>query len=174
MKVLFETPKRIKLVERPAYKGIDMNYFEGTVDVEFGHKTLKAVECRVYGKFVSLDGFIGRYHTSANPWLVSAHADFDKDGKVFAHFGRDDRSGRFHKESGISYEPETYAIELAKVRAENAANQARRDAKKAAKKATKKVETVTVAKTGNAKYEYPAGLTAAQKKAFRAKARKGA
>lgn len=31
-----------------------------------------------------------------------------------------------------------------------------------------------VAKSENAKYDYPAGLTAAQKKAFRAKARKGA
>ena len=34
-------------------------------------------------------------------------------------------------------------------------------------------ETVAVAKARKTKYEYPAGLTAAQKKAFRAKARKG-
>lgn len=52
-------------------------------------------------------GFVGRYQTSAKPWRASVQ--FKADGTIgFVNFGRDDRSGRFNKRSGISYEPETY------------------------------------------------------------------
>ena len=161
------------LIETLTITGKDSNRageFEiGTIDVEFGHRVI-TVACRAFDKFVSLDGFVGRYRTSANPWLVSAHFDRATPDRVYAHFGRDDRAGRFFKERGISYEPETYAFELAKVRKENEEAAKARTVKRLAKEVVAK--TKTVATSSATKYEYPEGLTAKQKQAFRAKARR--
>lgn len=50
-----------------------------------------------------LRGFVGRYVTSAKAWQASVRVDADD--KVWVHFGRDDRSGRFNKANMIRYEP---------------------------------------------------------------------
>lgn len=140
----------------------------------------KEVQVRVYADTLYAEGYVGRYHTSANPWLATVSIDRREGeffGRIHAHFGRDDRAGRFHKEAGISYEPETYARELAKVRAENEADAARRAAKKALKKASKTIKAakeVLKVETSKAGYTYEEGMTAAQKKAYRAKMRRQA
>lgn len=138
----------------------------------------KEVQVRVYDDTLYADGFVGRYQTSANPWFATVMIDRREGeffGRIHASFGRDDRVGRFRKEAGISYEPETYARELAKVRAENEADAARRAAKKAAKaEAPKKLVKIAKALVAAQKYEYEANMTAAQKKAYRAKMRRQA
>lgn len=79
----------------------------GTVEVAFGGKSLTVEAFRYEDGEIGLIGFVGRYRTSPKPWLASVRAD--KNGSIFASFGRDDRSGRFQKLQGISYEPQTYA-----------------------------------------------------------------
>jgi len=81
------------------------NYINGTVDVEIGHNTVTAwaektdTDIRVYG-------FVGRYKTSAKAW--HATVKLTNQGALLVWFGRDDRSGNFTKQNGISWEPETY------------------------------------------------------------------
>ena len=78
----------------------------GTIEIQFGGKRLTvACEQSEYGIYLS--GFVGRYETSNKAWPASV--TLHEDGRVSASFGRDDRSGRFHKLRGISYEPNTYA-----------------------------------------------------------------
>ena len=81
----------------------------GTIEVEINGKTL-TVEARRYGRIggdIYLRGFIGSYRTSAKNWRAVVRVDGN--GNIFAHFGRDDRSGRFDKLRGIAYNPEAYA-----------------------------------------------------------------
>ena len=79
-----------------------------TVDVTFKGRTAAVEGYRFPDNAYSPDtiylkGFVGRYRTSAKAWAATVSAT--PDGKVFAHFDRDDRSGRFNKLEGISYEP---------------------------------------------------------------------
>lgn len=79
-----------------------------TVDVAFKGRTTTVEGYRFPDSAYSPDtiylkGFVGRYRTSTKAWAATVRAT--PEGKVFAHFGRDDRSGRFNKLDGISYEP---------------------------------------------------------------------
>ena len=78
----------------------------GTVTVDLGRGSL--VTAKAYQSMfgINVAGFIGRYVTSAKPWL--AHVYGKGDG-VFVTFGRDDRSGRFNKANAISWQPDLYA-----------------------------------------------------------------
>lgn len=81
---------------------------ELTVDVTFQGKTHKVEAYRFPDSEFSpstlyLKGFVGRYRTSNKAWAATVRAT--PEGQVFASFGRDDRSGRFNKLQGISYEP---------------------------------------------------------------------
>lgn len=79
----------------------------GTVQVDLGRgRTITAPAISV-GSTMVIGGFVGRYRTSPQPWraFVCYRA-----GSLFVHFGRDDRSGRFRKEDGISYEPDTLPL----------------------------------------------------------------
>lgn len=78
----------------------------GTVEVEFG-KVVTARAVKYADGTVAVAGFIGRYQTSNNPWVAHVRTEKDSD-RIFATFGRDDRSGRFHKLRGISWEPALY------------------------------------------------------------------
>lgn len=164
MKVLIE--KLVTLNEGTDLAG---RYELATVVVEIRGRH-EVVNCKVYGNDIYLKGFVGRYRTSANPWLATVHLNKNNPEKVWVHFGRDDRSGRFNKSNMISYEPVTYAAELAKVRKENEEAAKARTIKRLAKEVVAK--TKTVATSSATKYEYPEGLTAKQKQAFRAKARR--
>lgn len=79
-----------------------------TVEITLHGKTL-TVEAARYPEspytpqHLYLLGFVGRYRTSTKAWPATVKAG--PDGKVYAYFGRDDRSGRFNKLAGISYEP---------------------------------------------------------------------
>lgn len=78
----------------------------GTVLVNTGREVITAAASRGETGEITVGGFVGRYQTSGKAWPahVMTHGD-----KLFATFGRDDRSGRFNKQRGISYEPNTYA-----------------------------------------------------------------
>ncbi len=82
----------------------------GTVQIDLGFGRIVTAQARIasVGQEGSLHvaGFIGRYVTSPKPWL--AHVS-GLGSKLWVHFGRDDRSGRFNKANAISFEPETYA-----------------------------------------------------------------
>ena len=75
----------------------------GTILVGKDHTTVPAV--RHEDGSLSVSGFVGRYRTSNKPW--SARVVLYRDGRLYARFGRDDRAGRFAKDSGISFEPGT-------------------------------------------------------------------
>lgn len=77
----------------------------GIVDVNLGREVVTVKASRLSSGTISAAGFVGRYQTSRNPWRASVVLI---DGRMSFHFGRDDRSGRFQKERGISYEPATY------------------------------------------------------------------
>lgn len=79
----------------------------GTVQVLIGRKIVVAAARRDHRGTVSVGGFVGRYVKSTKPWraVVSKQPGTG----LFVHFGRDDRSGRFHKQNAISWEPELYA-----------------------------------------------------------------
>lgn len=94
---------------RPGYRYV---YETGTVEVDLGNEV---VTCRAHRQpdyrdpskvRVSVAGFVGRYETSSKPWVASLWQTEGEEPQ--GHFGRDDRSGRFHKLRGISYEPKTY------------------------------------------------------------------
>lgn len=80
----------------------------GTVQVLIGSQIFVGEAHRYPDGRVYVQGFIGRYRTSANPWKASVSKKPGQEGlQVF--FGRDDRSGRFNKQQGLSWEPELYA-----------------------------------------------------------------
>jgi len=82
----------------------------GTVQIDLGFGRIVTAQARTssVGQEGSLcvAGFIGRYVTSPKPWLAQV-SGFGS--KLWVHFGRDDRSGRFNKANAISFEPATYA-----------------------------------------------------------------
>jgi len=90
------------------YRGTEV----GTVDIDLGFGkvvTARAIVAPAIGlRDAGLDvaGFVGRYQTSPKPWpaSVTGHGD-----KLWVHFGRDDRSGRFNKLNALRWEPETFA-----------------------------------------------------------------
>jgi len=77
----------------------------GTVDVEFGSKTITAWAIKSeYG--IAALGFVGRYRTSRKPWRASVSVE--KTGeRTRIYFGRDDRVSSFSKNS-INFEPKTF------------------------------------------------------------------
>lgn len=84
-------------------------YIVGTAEIRISGRshTVRAVG----GKDGSTDGldvagFVGRYRTSAKAWPASVSLMGER---VIGRFGRDDRSGRFNKLSGVSFEPALYA-----------------------------------------------------------------
>jgi hypothetical protein len=81
----------------------------GLVLVDFGRGRTVMTPASKIGKAINAAGFVGRYRTSPKAWLahVSAEPHYADEG-VYAHFGRDDRSGRFNKRDAISFEPENY------------------------------------------------------------------
>lgn len=82
----------------------------GTVEVDLGNEvvTPRARMSTIGDKTqVSVAGFVGRYQTSNKAWPAHVYQDAGAEGPQ-AYFGRDDRSGRFNKLRGITYEPETY------------------------------------------------------------------
>ena len=82
----------------------------GTVQIDLGFGRIVTTQARpaIVGQAGSFNvaGFIGRYVTSPKPWLATV-SGFEK--RLYVHFGRDDRSGRFNKANAISFEPTTYA-----------------------------------------------------------------
>jgi hypothetical protein len=78
------------------------------IDLGFGQIVTAKASTTSIGQAGSLDvaGFIGHYVTSPKPWLAQV-SGFGS--KLWVHFGRDDRSGRFNKANAISFEPKTYA-----------------------------------------------------------------
>lgn len=74
------------------------------VDLGYGHiVTAKAHPGHNGG--LSVGGFVGRYVTSVKPWIAHVSGTGDK---LYVHFGRDDRSGRFNKSRMIRWEPKIY------------------------------------------------------------------
>lgn len=83
----------------------------GTIDIKINAKIVTAWADYTPGGRLYIYGFIGRYRTSVKPWRASVWTDIN----IFTHervtrgwFGRDDRSARFNKMQGISWEPELY------------------------------------------------------------------
>lgn len=99
-------------VNRDSFVAAGVNYRGnkvGTIAVNLGGGG--DISCRCYiaknstfGEEIHLHGFIGRYQTSAKPWLAHVR-NRPGSNHVSASFGRDDRSGRFNKLHSISYEP---------------------------------------------------------------------
>lgn len=80
-------------------------YEVGTVQITVGRQRITAQARRYDDGTVYALGFVGRYRTSNNAWRASLRAT---DKGTFGSFGRDDRSGRYQKMQGISYDPEAY------------------------------------------------------------------
>ena len=82
----------------------------GTVQIDLGYG--KIVTTKASPTYIShagsLDvaGFVGHYVTSTKPWLAQVSGS---GSKLWVHFGRDDRSGRFNKANAISFDPTTHA-----------------------------------------------------------------
>lgn len=55
---------------------------------------------------ITVAGWVGRYRTSNKAWQATLVRRAD--GTSYATFGRDERSGRFNKLNGISYEPDRF------------------------------------------------------------------
>lgn len=95
--------------ERKDYRSV---HEVGTVEVDLGNQTvtLRAGRFKIgEGRYdISVAGFVGRYQTSSKAWPAMVYHT-EGEEHTQASFGRDDRSGRFHKMRGISYEPETFA-----------------------------------------------------------------
>lgn len=86
---------------RETERGVD-----GTVEISIGSRTLRANATKFDSGHIRVDGFIGRYRTSDRPWIASVVSWGEDD--IYVNFGRDDRSGRFHKRNAISWEPELF------------------------------------------------------------------
>jgi hypothetical protein len=78
----------------------------GTVMTNCHAEPLVAVLHEDFDNMIAVAGFVGRYVTSNKPW--PAHVKL-RNGRVDSYFGRDDRSGRYTKGRGISFEPATHA-----------------------------------------------------------------
>ena len=77
----------------------------GTVEVEFGSKTITAWAIKSQYGIAAL-GFVGRYRTSRKPWKASVTVE--KNGeRTRIYFGRDDRVLSFSKNS-MNFEPKTF------------------------------------------------------------------
>ncbi len=82
-------------------------YEIGTIRVDLGRGqvvTANAQPDSNGGHYI--DGFVGRYVTSAKPWRARVSG---KGSALSVYFGRDDRSGRFNKANAIRWEPELAA-----------------------------------------------------------------
>lgn len=80
----------------------------GTVQADLGAGRLVTAQAlRFKDGSVRVAGFIGRYQTSSKPWRATVIVRCD--GKIYVHFGRDDRSGKFNKQNAIAWEPQTFA-----------------------------------------------------------------
>jgi len=78
----------------------------GTVQIDLGYgRVVTAKACNSVRGGLLVAGFIGRYRTSQKPWIASVKGTNDK---LWVDFGRDDRSGRFHKQNMISWQPDLY------------------------------------------------------------------
>lgn len=78
----------------------------GAVTVQYAGRQITVWAIKFQDDDIHALGFVGRYRTSVRPWRASL--SIDTAGRQHAWFGRDDRVGRFHKQSGITYEPETF------------------------------------------------------------------
>lgn len=68
----------------------------GTVEVTLWGKTRRVPALRREDGRISARGIVGRYRTGAKSW--PAYTEASADGStIYVNFGRDDRSGRFHK-----------------------------------------------------------------------------
>lgn len=86
------------------YKPGDLEF--GTVQVKLSGRTVTVEARRFDDATIYCRGFIGRYRTSSKAWRAQLWTNGR--GETCADFGRDDRSGRFQKLAGISYDPEAY------------------------------------------------------------------
>lgn len=77
----------------------------GTVEVDLGRGRIVTAKAHCDGGRVDVAGFVGRYVKGNKTWIAHVGGYGEQ---VWASFGRDDRSGRFNKMQGISWEPETY------------------------------------------------------------------
>ena len=89
---------------------------EGKIDVQVGSKIVTAWASKFSDTSVAnvatyrVFGFVGRYRTSIKPWRAYVSSGIYGNGERYTsgYFGRDDRSGRFQKMQGISWEPALY------------------------------------------------------------------
>ena len=83
---------------------------EGKIDVQVGSKIVTAWASKFSDTSYHVFGFVGRYRTSIKPWRASVSSGIYGNGERYTsgYFGRDDRSGRFQKMQGISWEPALY------------------------------------------------------------------
>lgn len=77
----------------------------GTVKMQYGNVVVTAFAKKYEDDSIAVFGFIGRYRTSSKAWRVSMSR---VGGQLRSHFGRDDRSGMYQKNQGITYEPQLY------------------------------------------------------------------
>lgn len=92
---------------KPRHYG-DGTYEEGTIEVSFAGKTVRAAAKRFGDGDVFINGFVGRYVTSAKPWRAIVAFRNNTSEKPYVNFGRDDRSGRFNKANMVQYAPDIY------------------------------------------------------------------
>lgn len=78
----------------------------GTVTVDLGRGATVTAKAYKDQFGISVAGFIGRYVSSAKPWVAQVRSNGDF---LSVYFGRDDRSGRFNKANAISWQPELHA-----------------------------------------------------------------
>lgn len=80
-------------------RGMDV----GTVEVSgVVQKAVRSDDGRIF-----LHGYVGRYRSGGKAWNASI---YERAEGLVVFFGRDDRSGRFNKQDGISYEPQTFDL----------------------------------------------------------------
>jgi len=84
----------------------EYGYEIGTVQIDLGHGQVVLAKAQPQSDGHRVDGFVGRYVTSAKPWRASVSG---KGSALHVYFGRDDRSGRFNKANAIRWEPELAA-----------------------------------------------------------------
>jgi len=75
----------------------------GTIIVTFGQKVVEALAVRYATGDITVAGFVGRYRTSTKAWNVNIR--LTEDSCISLWWGRDERTGRFNKNEGVSWEP---------------------------------------------------------------------
>lgn len=75
-------------------------YDTGSVEVTLGDETRRVPATRLDGR-ITASGMYGTYRTSPRRW--PAIITLDPDGREFAGFGRDERSGRCNKMRGLAF-----------------------------------------------------------------------